>query len=99
MDSKFRPGYSARLFGRLFDSASENMKAHWKVWLLICGIAVAAGCAHFQPQPLSPEKTAALFDARRLDDPGLRAFLATNSTGAVPEWPLEKWDLNSLTLA
>src|SRR5580658_7242289 len=75
------------------------MKVTGKVWPLLCGIAVVAGCAHFQPQPVSPEKTAAQFDARRLDDPGLRTFIATNSGGAPPGWPLEKWDLNSLMLA
>ncbi|HEX4349011.1 MAG TPA: TolC family protein, partial [Verrucomicrobiae bacterium] len=75
------------------------MSVRVKFLPLVCGIAVAAGCAHFQPQPLAPEKYAAQFDARHLDDPGLKAFLAINSTGALPIWPLEKWDLNSLTLA
>jgi outer membrane protein TolC len=75
------------------------MKLNLKVWPLVCGIAAVAGCAHFQPQPLAPEKSAAQFDARRLDDAGLRAFIATNAAGAPPGWPLEKWDLNSLTRA
>ncbi|HEX4350089.1 MAG TPA: TolC family protein [Verrucomicrobiae bacterium] len=75
------------------------MSERTKFLPLLCGIAVIAGCAHFQPQPLAPEKSAAQFDARRFDDAGLKVFLATNSPGAVPDWPLEKWDLNSLTLA
>jgi len=75
------------------------MKVKWKRWVIFGGIAVVAGCAHFQPQTLAPEKTAAQFDARRLDDPGLKAFLASNSVDVLPGWPLEKWDLNSLTLA
>ncbi len=75
------------------------MKANWNIWLLAGVIALVAGCAHFQPKPLAPEKSAAQFEARRLDDPGLKAFLAENSGGKLPGWPLEKWDLNSLTLA
>lgn len=70
-----------------------------KFWPLLCGMAVVAGCAHFQPQPLSPEKSAAQFDLRRLDDPGLKKFLAQNLGRELPVWPLEKWDLNALTLA
>jgi outer membrane protein TolC len=65
-------------------------------WL--CVVGVAAGCAHFQPQPLVPEKSAAQFDARRLDDPGLKDFMTQNAAAPVA-WPLEEWDLNSLALA
>ena len=65
--------------------------------ILICGLAT--GCAHYQPQPLVPEKSAAQFDARRLDDPGLKNFLAQNLRPTPVTWPLEKWNLNSLTLA
>jgi outer membrane protein TolC len=78
---------------------STRIKPNRNVWLLLCGIALVAGCAHFQPQPLAPEKSAAEFDGRRLDDPGLKTFFAENSGGALTAWPLEKWDLNSLTLA
>lgn len=75
------------------------MNVNWKIHPLLCGAAMIAGCAHYQPEPLRPEKLAAQFDARRLDDPGLEEFLATNSQGTPAAWPLEKWDLNSLTLA
>ena len=70
-----------------------------KIWPLLCGIAVAAGCARFQPHPLLPDKTAAQFEARRLDDPGLRSFMTNSPADAPKEWPVTKWDLNSLTLA
>ena len=70
-----------------------------KVWPLLCGIAIVAGCAHFEPQPVAPAQTAAQFDARRLDDPSLEKFLAQNLGHESPSWPLENWDLNSLTLA
>ncbi len=57
----------------------------------------AAGCATYHPQPISPEKTAAAFDARSLASENLHAFLETNHvTGG---WPRQSWDLNALTLA
>ena len=58
-----------------------------------------AGCAHFKSQPLAPEKTAAQLESRRLDDPGLKKFLEQNLGRDLPGWPLESWDLNSLTFA
>ncbi len=70
-----------------------------KIWPLLCGIAAVAGCARFEPQPVSPAQTTAQFDARRLDDAGLKKFLAQNFGHEPQSWPLEKWDLNSLTLA
>jgi len=75
------------------------MNLNMKIWPLLCGIAIVAGCAHFQPQPLAPEQSAAQFDARRLEDPGLQLFLTQNGSGTPAEWPLAKWDLNALTLA
>ena len=69
---------------------------YWPTILICC---LAAGCAHYQPQPLAPENTAAQLDSRRLDDAGLRQFIQTNSSKAPASWPLAKWDLNSLTLA
>jgi outer membrane protein TolC len=60
---------------------------------------IFAGCVHYQPQPLAPEKSAAQLDARRLDNAGLKNFVATNCPGKVVGWPPQKWDLDSLTLA
>jgi outer membrane protein TolC len=51
----------------------------------------------YHPQPISPEKTAAAFDARSLAAAGLRTFLETNQV-AVPG-PDEVWSLKPLTLA
>ena len=60
-------------------------------------LILAAGCATFLSQPISPEKTAATFDTRSLTDDNLRAFLEMNHiTG---DWPRQSWDLNALTLA
>lgn len=75
------------------------MSASLKIWPVLCGIAAVTGCAHFEPQPISPAKTAAQFDARRLDNAGLNEFLTQQLRNPPPHWPLEKWDLNSLTLA
>jgi cobalt-zinc-cadmium efflux system outer membrane protein len=63
---------------------------------LIVLLGFLAGCATYHPKPISPEQTAAAFDARSLQDEGLHAFLETNHiTGA---WPRPSWDLNALTL-
>ena len=74
----------------------------WHGWMLDVGCfshfsLFVAGCATFQPQPVSPEKTAAAFDARSLNDDNLRAFLETNHVAG--DWPRDSWDLNALTLA
>lgn len=74
------------------------MFARLKIWPLL-GAAAVAGCVHYQPQPLAPAQTAAQFDARRLHSPGLNDFLAQQLGHPPEKWPLEKWDLNSLTLA
>ena len=75
------------------------MSASLKILPLLCGIAAVAGCAHFESKPLAPEQSAAQFDARRLDNAGLGEFLTRQFGNPPPHWPLEKWDLNSLTLA
>lgn len=67
--------------------------------ILLFVLLAAPGCARFQSHPLAPEKSAAQLEARRLDDAGLKKFFVTNSVPAPESWPLEKWDLNSLTLA
>jgi len=58
-------------------------------------ILFTAGCARFHPQPISPAKTAAAFDARSLTNDNLHAFLETNHV--IGEWPRRSWDLNALT--
>ncbi|MEQ2008244.1 MAG: TolC family protein [Limisphaerales bacterium] len=66
--------------------------------LLVVGFT---GCATYEPKPLAPEKTAAAFDARRLDAPELRLFLEQQLGRELKEWPLkhpEAWSLEKLTL-
>jgi outer membrane protein, heavy metal efflux system len=61
--------------------------------------ALAAGCRHVAPAPISPEQNAARLEQRSLADPALRDFLA-EQRGAAPEpWPQQRWDLSDLTVA
>ena len=62
---------------------------------LIAGIA---GCAHYVPLPLVPERTAATLDTRSLSDAGVRAFIEKSTGSSLTDWPLEAWDLERLTL-
>ncbi len=69
---------------------------HRRLGIVVLGVGLISGCAHFQPRPLSPESVAAAFGARSLADSGLRTFLAENhvrtpSTGGT-------WNLKALTL-
>jgi len=69
-----------------------------KHWTLAFGIILLAGCAHFVPQPLLPDKTATELDDRRLDEAGLKKFLEQNSGHAMATWPKTRWDFQELTL-
>src|SRR5208282_1955014 len=65
-------------------------------WMFLVPILVVGGCTTFHPEPISPEKNAAAFDARSLTNASLRTFLETNHiTGP---WARRSWDLNALTL-
>ncbi|KAF0171381.1 MAG: Outer membrane efflux protein [Limisphaerales bacterium] len=60
------------------------------------------GCATYEPKPLAPEKSAAAYDARRLDAPELRQFLELQLGRELKTWPLkhaDAWSLETLTLA
>src|SRR5438477_8398452 len=61
--------------------------------------ALLTGCVTFHPKPLLPEKTATDFEARTLQDPGLKAFMEANLQHPLPAWPLHLWNLDTLTLA
>jgi len=58
-----------------------------------------AGCAHFEPKPLSPTETASSFENRTLDDAGLQAFIEKTPGRELSEWPPKRWNLELLTLA
>ena len=70
-----------------------------KPWPAIFIACLLTGCAHFEPKPLSPEKSAAQLEARRLDAAGLKKFLEQNPGGELKNWPKKNWNLQELTLA
>jgi len=57
-------------------------------------LALLAGCSGLEPEPLDPARSEAEFRARRLDDPGVLAYLESHG---VPRRPA--WQLDALTLA
>src|SRR5260370_38402054 len=67
--------------------------------LLILGLAT--GCARYKyhAAPISPPAVARGLYNRSLDDPELRAWMRQSAGFQPLSWPLEPWDLNSLTLA
>jgi cobalt-zinc-cadmium efflux system outer membrane protein len=68
------------------------------VAVCVAASLVLAGCTRFEAKPLSPERTAAQFEARTLDDPNLKAFLEANLRPGPTVWPLQEWDFDVLTL-
>jgi outer membrane protein TolC len=67
--------------------------------LLILGLVLLAGCARFQPKPISPAETAARLESRSLTNIVLKTFLETNLHREFSNWPDEQWDFEMLTLA
>lgn len=77
------------------------MRDRWKLAvpaLLMLGLA---GCAaeKYQPAPLVPARTATELESRNLEDPGLRQYMERTLGHPLAAWPLESWDLQTLTLA
>ncbi|MCL5279148.1 MAG: TolC family protein [Planctomycetes bacterium] len=74
------------------------------VVVAVAGLCFLAGCARFEAKPLAPDQTAAQFEARALDDPGLRKFIEQNrrpeAAGGRPQTPpaSQVWDFDTLTL-
>ncbi|MCG6921430.1 MAG: TolC family protein [Acidobacteria bacterium] len=65
----------------------------------LAGLVLLGGCVHYQARPIDPAQTAQSFSARRLDDPGLEAFVEANAEPRPEAWPPPVWDLGALTLA
>ncbi len=69
-----------------------------RIWrLAACALGATAGCAHYVPRPLHPQRGAMALEARRLSDPGLARFLRGIDSTLV--WPPGSWSLQTLTLA
>lgn len=63
--------------------------------LQLCGCAVAT----YKEKPLYPARTAEEFEARTLDDAGLKKFIEANLGYEATPWLPGSWDLPMLTLA
>lgn len=69
------------------------------------GVLLAAvlltGCAphRYRANPLSTAALAAGLYSRNLEDPELRAWMKQSAGFETASWPIEAWNLNSLTLA
>ncbi|MGE5174108.1 MAG: TolC family protein [Betaproteobacteria bacterium] len=61
-------------------------------------LVLMSGCTSFEPRPLSPVDTTKAFEARTLDNSGLREFIQQNLKHEVAPWPPASWDLTMLTL-
>lgn len=64
--------------------------------------ALAAGCAQYQPEPISPAAGAMALETRSLNNPRLQAFIAASretTGGGRAAARSTSWDLGSLTLA
>ena len=91
--SPARPGF-VRSLPQLAGRANVFHMPRSRVLLASLSVAVLTGCATYRPKPLNAGATFAQLDGRRLDDGGLRQFLATHGQPAGDEW-----DLPRLTLA
>jgi len=70
-------------------------------WLVFAGLFVLlqAGCAHYQPKPISADQAVATFEQRTLSDAGLKAYVERNGHHELASLPLSSWDFPNLTLA
>lgn len=80
-------------------AAGKNFMRHLAIFTLTVTLALIAGCASFHPRPLSPARTAAALEDRRLGDPKLKEFIETNLNCKLTSWPPRSWDFPMLTLA
>ena len=65
-------------------------------------LALLTSCVTYEPKPLVPEKSAAAFDARRMDSPELRKFIEQQLGHELKVWPptgTNGWNRELLTLA
>ncbi|MEK7685411.1 MAG: TolC family protein [Verrucomicrobiota bacterium] len=68
--------------------------------LILCSLALGlAGCARYQPKPLSVRDTAERLESRTLDHPELRKILEQTLHRAFAVWPPQVWDFPSLEAA
>jgi outer membrane protein, heavy metal efflux system len=68
---------------------------------LLLPLGLFAGCAPYKyhAMPISPTAETQSLYSRSLDDPDLRSWMQQSANFLPSSWPLETWDLDSLTLA
>jgi cobalt-zinc-cadmium efflux system outer membrane protein len=64
-------------------------------------VVLLTGCAphKYHPVSISPAATAAALYSRSLDDPDLDSWMTQRANSKASSWPLQAWNLESLTLA
>ncbi len=62
-------------------------------------VLLLAGCAAYQPKPLSSSQAASAFEARTLESPDLKKFIEASLGREVTPWPPQAWDFHLLSLA
>jgi len=67
--------------------------------LFLVAALLLAGCARFQPRPLSSTETADTLEGRSLTNAVLKTFLEENLHREVTNWPSSTWDFEMLSLA
>ena len=65
--------------------------------LASCLASTLAACVSIKPVTLTTQEASANFEARRLDDAGLKRF-ATQPAAGFAFWPPEHWDARALDL-
>ena len=66
---------------------------------MILACAVLAGCATYQPKPITPTQLANSFEERSLTSGNLKTWLAQQLGQEIEPWPLPRWNSEMLTLA
>ena len=66
---------------------------------LLLACVVLAGCATYQPKPITPTQLAQSFEERSLNSDALWTYLAQQLGHDVEPWPLPHWNREMLTLA
>jgi outer membrane protein TolC len=62
-------------------------------------LVVVAGCAHYQPQPVSAAANADALVSRSIDAPAVRKLIEQQHPEAAANWPPSRWTPELLTLA
>src|SRR5258705_13981822 len=62
-------------------------------------LSLVAGCKHYQARDISAAHKLEQLESRTLQDPGLEAFLQTNSPATLERTRSGEWDLDSFTWA